>query len=157
MRIFFPATNREALRQGCLSARSQREFAKHNPVMKNSPKTTKILPSTSDCAVPTEHAFGIRSEANDVPMAELLRCSALDFEETDYPDRSHMQKKGRLPPAKSTKASRLKEIISPSEEEIAAKRAKENFKLKKFMKVESKVKAMINKGKSGSKELCPKC
>ena len=35
----FPATNREALRNGCLTAQSQREFAKNNPVMKQNPKS----------------------------------------------------------------------------------------------------------------------
>ena len=91
-----------------------------------------------------DRAFGIHSVANDVPMTELLRC-APDFEETDYPDRSHMKKKGRLPPAKSTKASRLLEafITPPSKQEVEAKKAKAEFKIGKFLKVESKVKAMI--------------
>ncbi len=34
----FPATNRQALKNGCLSAKSQRKYARTFPVMKQNPK-----------------------------------------------------------------------------------------------------------------------
>ena len=166
----FPATNREALKQGCYTAKSQREFAKQCPIMKSKPKPSKKLSKKqeknkyqydnddeyiSKMIKPQvmeqedqQQVFGIKSVANDVPMKELLRCCApAEFEEKDYPDRSNMQKKGRIPPAKSTKASRLLETsITPrhSSEELAAAKAKENFKMKKFIQVNSKVKKLID-------------
>ena len=79
-------------------------------------------------------------------MSELLRCPPSELEEeTDYPDRSNRKEKGRLPPAKSTKSSRLLEAqMAPmSREEEEARRVKENFKLNKFRRVESKVKTMM--------------
>eukprot|EP00586_Coscinodiscus_wailesii_P015493 CAMPEP_0172490302 /NCGR_PEP_ID=MMETSP1066-20121228/20666_1 /TAXON_ID=671091 /ORGANISM="Coscinodiscus wailesii, Strain CCMP2513" /LENGTH=204 /DNA_ID=CAMNT_0013258699 /DNA_START=207 /DNA_END=821 /DNA_ORIENTATION=+ len=147
----FPATNREALKNGCLTAKEQRKFAMDYPVMKQNPKSThhqdhhqhhqQQQPQHHHHLL--QHTFGIKSVANDVPMTQLLRRTRND-EEVDYPDQSHMKKKGRLPPAKSTKASRLRqELIEPvSEVEAAVAKAKAEFKMSKFLKVESKVKAL---------------
>ena len=93
-----------------------------------------------------DRAFGVRTVRNKLPMSELLRCPPSELEEeTDYPDRSNRKEKGRLPPAKSTKSSRLLEAqMAPmSREEEEARRVKENFKLNKFRRVESKVKTMM--------------
>jgi hypothetical protein len=82
--------------------------------------------------------YGIKSFANDMSMKELLkRCSPDHVDEKDYPDRSNMKKKGQLPPAKSTKASRMYvEAIHPQEN----LENKSQFKMQKFLKIESKVK-----------------
>ena len=137
----FPATNKEALEQGCLTAKAQREYQKNNPVMKQTPKSSlrkkSVLPEEKKHQI-----FGIKSFANDATMTELLRSSHTPHsEETDYPDLSGMQLKGRLPPAKSTKSSRLlQESTKPlSDESMANAKAKEEFKIKRFLKVESKV------------------
>lgn len=137
----FPATNRKALQSGCLSAKMQREFAKNNPVMKTNPKSNTIKKlQNNECP---HHVYGIKSLTNDVPIKELLQSVGADLEETDYPDTSNMQKTGRLPPAKSTKASRLLESsikLQPIEE---GKKPVLYFKMSRFLKVDSKVKAMI--------------
>jgi hypothetical protein len=132
----FPATNRAALQRGCLTSKSQREFAMENPVMKdlsNSP-SRKFFETACD----VNYIFGIKSVENDVPIDELIKSQVVA--ENDYPDLSQRQKKGRLPPSKMTKASRLLEasIKSGSQKQI-----KKPFKMKKFLKVESKVKAML--------------
>lgn len=167
----FPATNRKALQSGCLDAKSQREFALKNPVMKSLMKNSHYhqkncqqtitsgvenshdgdktqQPNHNTPCAESEHIFGIRSIANDVPIQDLLKCVHGDIDESDYPDRSHMQKKGRLPPAKSTVSSRLLETSihnhynnGPSEEK--AKAEKNCFKMKRFLKVESTIKAML--------------
>lgn len=168
----FPSTNRKALKNGCLDAKSQREFALKNPVMKSLmkhhlnhsnhldlQKKKNLEPVTTlmaykhqhytceDKDQQEQHVFGIKSIANDVPIQELLKCVHGDSEESDYPDRSHMQKKGRLPPAKSTKSSRLLEAsIHDSYSSSAlekAKMSKDCFKMKRFLKVDSTVKAML--------------
>jgi len=62
----------------------------------------------------------------------------------DYPDLSGMKRKGRLPQAKSTKASRVSRVLvtcreERPEEEVRAAKAVEEFKMKKFLNVPSKV------------------
>jgi len=159
----FPATNRKALQNGYLDAKSQREFALKNPVMKSLAKTSSQYHhhnnreqrdircdqnSTPITSSDSQHVFGIKSIANDVPIEELLKCVHGNVEESDYPDRSHMQKKGRLPPAKSTNASRLleasihKNYDRPCEEKVKEEE-KHSFKMKRFLKVESTIKAIL--------------
>jgi len=144
----FPLTNKEALQKGCITSKAQREFQKKNPIMKQNPKSI-----SKKCALPEpkkDQIFGIKSFANDATMTELLRCAhTINCEETDYPDLSGMQKTGRLPPAKSTKSSRLlQESTRPlSKESVANARAKEMFKLKRFLKAESKVKSIRKRAK----------
>jgi len=134
----FPETNKKALQNGCLSSKSQREFAVHEPVM-------QVLkpPSSKKLEQPSERIFGIKSLANDVPMKELLKSAHSDFEEKDYPNLSKRQKKGRLPPSKLTRSSRLLEASNKTVAKDLSKLPKDAFKMKKFLKVESKVKAML--------------
>ena len=149
----FPLTNKEALQNGCLTAKAQREYSKHNAVMKQNPKSLIYKRNTTTLTEQMKKnqiVYGIKSFANDATMTELLRCTGgntQNDQEMDYPDRSRMQKKGRLPPAKSTKSSRLlQEFTKPmSKECVAYIKAKEEFKMKKFMNVKSKVKS-IRKG-----------
>ncbi|EED87567.1 predicted protein, partial [Thalassiosira pseudonana CCMP1335] len=126
----FPATNRRALENGCLTSKAQREYGKQYPVMKQNPKQCtksqskaseslndvvdqKLKAKTSDVITslfqpqtqPQQppQAFGIQSKKNKVSMTELLRCIPAELEEeSDYPDLSGKKRKGRLPPAKST-------------------------------------------------------
>jgi len=155
--LSFPLTNRKALQNGYLSAKSQREFAKKNPVMKSHPKSSSkkqhdqgsTSGNSSSCGNGTcgngtstescqDNVAGIKTLTNDVPIKELLLSASEDFKDADYPDLSNLKKKGRLPPAKSTKASRLFEasVNSPVKD-------KPEFKMAKFLKVESKVKKMM--------------
>lgn len=156
----FPATNRQALKHGCITSKAQRDYGKQNPVMKRSPKhsnrscyhpnqETKRSSSCNDVNNVTNQKppiFGIQTKKNDASMGELLRCipSALE-EETDYPDLSGKKRKGRLPPAKATKASRIvAECRQPkSDEDMAKIKALEGFKMRKFLNIQSKVKCYI--------------
>lgn len=91
-----------------------------------------------------DHVYGIKNVANDVPMKELLKCPQHPLDDNDYPDRSNMKKKGRLPRARSTKASRcLETSIKNASMECSIENIKSPFKMKKFLKVESKVKKII--------------
>lgn len=147
----FPASNRQALKNGCLTSKSQREYVKNFPVMKQNPKqsNTKCVKKNEDGTESSPNgtsddprSFGIQSKKNDVSMTILLRCIPAELkEETDYPDLSGKKRKGRLPPAKSTKSSRLVQQCreSPSGEEVARKVCVDEFKMKKFLNVKSKV------------------
>ncbi|KAL3783624.1 hypothetical protein HJC23_004990 [Cyclotella cryptica] len=153
----FPATNRQALKNGCLTSKSQREYGKKFPVMKQNPKQTnkcfvndsnplstlagKQVHSSSD---DNPHSFGIQSKKDDVSMTVLLRSISSELKgEIDYPDLSGKKRKGRLPPAKSTKSSRLvQQCREPSSsDEVAARLSVDEFKMKRFLNVKSKVRA----------------
>lgn len=147
----FPATTRLALKNGCLTSKSQSEYGKQNPVMKHRYETRhKVVVDTvsanQDSAVtqqPSQEIFGIQSKENEVSMTELLRCIPSELEdERDYPDLSGKKRKGSLPPAKATKSSlSVAKCREPqSEEKQAKKKAVGEFKLTKFKKVESIVK-----------------
>lgn len=140
----FPATNRKALQNGCLTSKSQREFAVNQPVMKvlNKPKApaNRKLEQVIDT---TNQIFGIKSLKNDLPFKELLKSGG-DFQEKDYPNLSKRQKRGCIPPSKVTRASRLLEAsIKTGSQQASTKQPKDSFKMKKFLRVESKVKAML--------------
>lgn len=89
--------------------------------------------------------YGIQTKKNDASMDELLRCIPSELEEeTDYPDLSGKKRKGRIPPAKDTKASRsVAEFRPKSKRDMAKIKAVEQFKMKKFLDVPSKVKCFM--------------
>jgi hypothetical protein len=151
----FPATTRMALKNGCLTSKSQREYCKQFPVMKhslessqhNANKNGELDNTARDGSASDQQPqviFGIQSRENEVGMTELLRCIPSELEEErDYPDLSGKQRrKGRVPPARATRSSLSVAACRepPSEEEMAKKKSVEEFKLGKFKKVESKVK-----------------
>ena len=86
--------------------------------------------------------YGIQTKKNDASMDELLRCIPSELEEeTDYPDLSGKKRKGRIPPAKDTKASRS--VAECNLRDIAKINAVDQFKMKKFLDVPSKVKCYM--------------
>eukprot|EP00986_Skeletonema_menzelii_P007449 scaffold2929_cov145-Skeletonema_menzelii.AAC.5 len=160
----FPATNRQALKNGCLTSKAQREYGKQHPVMKQNPKRSNMgnqakenaeAKSSSNDVITSiyqrnlnqqpHQVFGIQTKKNDASMDELLRCIPSELEEeTDYPDLSGKKRKGRIPPAKATKASRsVAECRPKSDRDVAKIKAVEEFKMKKFLNVQSKVKCYM--------------
>lgn len=155
----FPATNRVALKNGCLDAKSQRIFGKNNPVLKKKSKWNKEGPSSLSSAITIEkncnkrnssasipeileqdvRVFGMKNSKTDMPMTQLLKESSplCAFDETDYPDVTKMKKKGRLPPAKQTKSSQL---LKDAVIQASQQGAKAEWKMKRFVNgIESKV------------------
>ena len=113
--------------------------------MKQNPKQTNKCLKNEENKQSTgeEQSFGSQSEKNHVSMTLLSRCIPAELkEEVDYPDLSGKKRKGRLPPAKSTKSSRLVQQCreAPSGDEVAKRASVEEFKMKRFLSVESKVK-----------------
>ncbi len=170
----FPATNRKALQHGCLDAKSQRKFAVNKPVMtklikpRSSPssrnhnfgtgKSTtgnnnnnnnkhlsmEFKKSNDQTTVNDRRVYGIKSVPNQVAIKDLLKSPSGDFEESDYPDLTNRQTRGRLPPAKMTKA--YEASIKKRREEEKNNNSKKNkfeFKMKRFQNIESKVKSML--------------
>lgn len=142
----FPATNRLALHHGCLTSKSQREFAMKKPISKPRPHcNNKCDNKRKSCLDPNiqdlDRVFGIKNVENDVSIKDLLKSDY--FEERDYPNLSQRQKKGRLPPSRLTKASKLLEASIKSRSQSNEMHHHEMFKMKKFLRVESKVKAMM--------------
>ena len=149
---------------GCLTSKAQREYGKQHPVMKQNPKRSNMgkeakanaeVKSSNDVITSIyqrnvnanqqpHQVFGIQTKKNDASMNELLRCIPSELEEeTDYPDLSGKKRKGRIPPAKATKASRSIAECRPSDRDVAKIKAVEAFKMKKFLNVQSKVKCYM--------------
>ena len=124
----FPATNIEALSKGCLTSKEQRSYAKKNPVMKSKPE----VGSPKKAFVPPPGPFGIQSEQNEIPMS-LVMSAPDDGPERDYPVYSQ-HAKGKLPLPRPTKSSKL---YARKKEET--KNPLDDFKMKKFRNVKSKV------------------
>lgn len=61
----FPATNRVALKNGCLDAKSQRQFGKSNPVLKKNPKRSKEALLLISKVTATETNNGSSSNSNN--------------------------------------------------------------------------------------------
>lgn len=146
----FPATHRLALKHGCLTSKSQGEFASKKPIMKvlckpHQCSNNNIRNKRKSCLDPTvydhDRVFGIKNVENDVSIKDLLKSDYV--EEKDYPNLSQRQKKGRLPPSRLTKASKLLEATIKSRSQNKEMHHNEMFKMKKFLRVESKVKAML--------------
>lgn len=148
----FPATNREALKKGCLTSKEQSKFIKQFPVMKKHPKGKTATNGEGgtkahhDGIAETVHephqVFGIRTKENPTTMTDLLRGTPSQLtEETDYPDLSGKKRKGRLPPAKATRSSLIvaKCREPPSEDEMLKKKSVAEFKMKRFKKAKPKV------------------
>lgn len=165
----FPATNKKALKEGCLTSKSQRLFAKKSPVMlalnQRKCKTRSALKleqklenSTNNShSLDQMYVYGIQSLKNDLPFKELLQSGISgDMQESDYPNLSKRQKRGRIPPSKVTRASRLLEASiktglgdgiqreGSGHGVLGSIKKDDAFKMKKFLKVESKVKAMLH-------------
>lgn len=147
----FPATNRLALRHGCITSKAQREFAMNKPIMKvlsKPPKCNIISNKRKSCLDQSvldndrhDRVFGIKNVENDVSIKDLLKSDHV--EEKDYPNLSQRQKKGRLPPSRFTKASKLLEESIKARSQNKEIHQNDMFKMKKFLKVQSKVKAML--------------
>lgn len=131
-----PATNREALRNGCLTAKEYAEFVKKSPVYKVNPKSndnSKKQPLPSD-VLSDDRTFGIKSLTNEVSIANLLQGNPNVEEAGEYIP--HVKKKGRLPPAKATKSSQLLQKVRLSRNDLEEKLP---FKMKRFLNVAPKV------------------
>lgn len=162
----FPATNRQALKNGCLTSKSQREYGKYFPVMKQNPKQSIVRQGSKDDLQENakigevitsiyqestqprqpEKTFGIQNKRNKVSMTELLRCIPTELDdEMDYPDLGGKKRHGRLPPAKPTKSSLIVAQCRepPSEEEMAKRKSVDEFKMKKFRNVQPRVKCYM--------------
>lgn len=128
----FPATNREALSKGLLTAKEQRVYAKENPVMKAKP-TGSSSPKKKPFFGKQGQTYGISSEKNPTGMMNLVMSAPDDGPERDYPVYSQATK-GKLPLPRPTKSSKLAAMaVMPKEEKGG------EFKMKKFMNVKAKV------------------
>lgn len=125
-----PATNREALKNGCLTAKEYAKYVKKTPVMKHNPKSPKKKASLTENNGQT---FGIKSIANDVSINELLKGRPDNVKDAEYI--CSVKKKGQLPPARPTKSSQLLH----SKKSPCNDHPKEMFKMKKFLKVPARV------------------
>ncbi|GMH84331.1 hypothetical protein TrVE_jg5933 [Triparma verrucosa] len=127
----FPATNREALSKGLLTAKEQRVYAKENPVMKTKP--TGSSSPKKKLQLKPDQIYGICSEMSAPGHMSLVMSAPDDGPERDYPVYSQATK-GKLPLPRPTKSSVLAAQKNTEPEAVAPE-----FKMKKFQNVKAKV------------------
>lgn len=123
----FVATNKLALAAGCVSPKANREFANQNTnirvqAVRSEKKNGRV--SNSDVT------FGIRTvESENMTGLIQAKHTHFSYSDSDYPDLSTMNIKGKLPLPRETKASLGKDCRYHQHIE------KQPFKMKKFDKV----------------------
>lgn len=125
----FVLSNQKALAEGCITAGSQRRYAQQHPDIRFKNVTgRKREPEKCKAAGP----FGKGSVKSDsiVPIIEV-KYTSFQGDEQDYPDLRNKNHKGRLPPAKATRASVGHDARYNQPEEAP----KEPFKMKRFRNV----------------------
>ena len=137
--LSYPATNREALKTGILTAKGQRDYAKANPVMKVNPSGGLSAGAQLSDSKAWSHGrpFGIKSEQNETPMSLILSAPD-DGPERDYPVYSQQQK-GKLPAPRATKSSRLAEGACRAKNVKGEVSKVDAFRMKKFQNVQAKI------------------
>mmetsp|Transcript_8008 Transcript_8008/g.10560 ORF Transcript_8008/g.10560 Transcript_8008/m.10560 type:complete len:227 (+) Transcript_8008:226-906(+) len=148
----FIKTNRQATKQGYITAKQQRDFAKAHPEITFTPPALKKEREIAESK--RRHfdgPFGMRTNADArESVNELIQAKYTSFhnDEQDYPDTSGMKKKGALPKPKSTIASRTlqeagrRKMVTDQtnqSKEVFPAVGDEAFKMKKFKNVEARI------------------
>ena len=130
----FIKTNKCALKEGCLTAKSQRAYAQEHQDIRFTQPSGK--PTSTSHAPPFKGPYGAVTKDQGESIRKLIEAGYTDWLEDgiDYPDLSALEQKRRLKAPKATKASVGHDIRS--KEEVVAK---EPFKMKRFAKVQSRV------------------
>jgi len=141
----FIKTNRQATKQGFISAKEQREFARAHPEITFTPPALKKEREIAESK--RRHfdgPFGMRTNADArESVNELIQAKYTSFsnDEADYPDVSGMKKKGALPKPKATKASRT--LLEAGKKKIESTPpdgpSQDLFKMKKFLNVQAQI------------------
>ena len=134
----FVKTNKFALKDGCITAKSQREFAQaHQNIRFKQPQPKG---TNKHYSVPYKGPYGLfnKDQGAGESIRALIEAQYTDWvnAEADYPDLSSLEKKRRLKAPKPTKASAGHDVRSKT---VAATEKKEVFKMKKFAAVKSRL------------------
>lgn len=139
----FIASNKAALKEGHISSKSQRAYALEHPDIRF--KQDMGHKHGSAAEQPFLGPFGAATEGQNVPIRNLIEASYTEWDDdkNDYPDLTAVQKKHRLKPPKSTKASKGHDVRTNAPPE-----AKTPFKMKRFAAVKSRVQLPASKSSS---------
>ena len=125
----FVKTNKFALRDGCITAKTQRCYAVEHPDIWFKEPTGK---SEFKSEPPFKGPYGHATEAEPESIQKLIEAEYTEWvdDAQDYPDLSSLEKKRRLKPPKATKASQGHDIrTKPTPDE------KPPFKMNRFKNV----------------------
>jgi len=128
----FVKTNKKALMEGCLTAQSQRAYARAHPDIRFKHVSGKKAESVS---VPFKGPYGIGTAGQDESIRPLIEVDYTSFEKDDanYPDLSKLTKKGRLPPPRPTAASNGHDV-----RQRPAPEPKSEWVMKRFQNVKAR-------------------
>lgn len=136
----FVETNRRAVSEcKAVDATGFREYARQHPNIRRKPVKAGVVtnaPTIPDHA--RNQSFGRKTESSDSTMVGLINAHFTNFsrEEEDYPDFQGIQKKGRLPMPRATKASRGQDVTRDGcTTNQRVEKAPSTFKMRKFENV----------------------
>lgn len=130
----FVASNKCALKEGCITSKSQRAYAQaHKDIRFKQPSVNS---RQEKFQVPFAGPYGAASEGQTDSVRNLIEASYTDWDDDlqDYPDLTAIQKKKRLKPPKPTKASIGHHIQSKQQPPQKAP-----FKMKRFANIKARV------------------
>ena len=130
----FVKTNKFALRDGCIDAKSQRHYAVDHPDIRFKEPTGKLQGAQFE--PPFKGPYGMATESEQECVQSLIEADYTPWADDvlDYPDLSALEKKRRLKPPKATKASQGHDIRTKPETIL-----KEPFKMKRFANVQARI------------------
>lgn len=131
----FIKTNRCALQEGCLSAKSQREYAQaHQDIRFNQPSGRN--PTAKHYEVPFKGPYGAVSKTESQSIRRLIEADYTDWvaDGVDYPDLSALEQKRKLKKPQPTRASVGHDCRSKGPEQ-----KHEPFKMKKFANIKGRI------------------
>ena len=130
----FIKTNKCALKDGCLTAKSQRAYAQDHQDIRFTQPSGK--PTATSHAPPFKGPYGAVTKGQTESIRRLIEAGYTEWQSdgVDYPDLSALEQKRRLKAPKATKASVGHDIRSKEVEQT-----KVPFKMKRFANVQSRV------------------
>lgn len=128
----FIKTNKSALKEGCLTAQSQRAYAQEHPDIRFSQPGAKRTATS----LPFHGPYGCASITETDSIRSLIEAKYTSYTDDiiDYPDLSALEKKRLLKLPKSTKASMGHDVRTHPVPD-----RKDAFKMKRFLNIKPRV------------------
>ena len=126
-------TNIQALKNTCVTSKSQTEYYKNKPSFKHPSKNTSSS-KTINTSIPSDLTFGIKTKSNNATMRQLLQNNYCTSSSATHIKRKQNKKKRII----------LKSLTYSMNEKNKSSPKGSDFKMKKFLNVPSKIQSYIN-------------
>lgn len=131
----FVKTNHEALKAGCITAKSQRDYQISHPDIYGAQQQPGRMPTLKN-KVPFDGPYGYAAASREEKLTQVIEGEFMGKgdDEADYPDIKAVHKANKLPLPKPTLASAGKDVRNKVEPE-----PKTHFCMKRFKNIKSRL------------------